>query len=124
MLQTSPRHRAAPETQAIYFPNGKRKCGLVPNVSGFRFRASAACSAPQWGSRVAQVGQAQPPPWLSLTQAADKQMRDCELTSVAPGRGVSDAIGTVLAKVPIIPLGTDVGISVPYLLDASSTPLL
>lgn len=59
-----------------------------------------------------------------ISSAADKQVRDRELTSLAPGRGLSDAIGTGLAKVPIIPLGKDVGISVPYLHDASRIPLM
>lgn len=95
MLRDIPQRTGQPPPVRAFFPpSGKRTYGLLLNVSGSLFWASAACSAPQWGSWVGQVGQAGPPPWLSL---ADKQVGDCELTSRAPGRGLSDAIGTVLA---------------------------
>ena len=88
------------------------------NVSSFRFWVSAACSAPQAGiplsapqrdPELGRRGRWQLPPWLSLTQAPDKQMSRCDLTNVAPGRGLSGAIGTALPIVPSNPLGKDVG---------------
>lgn len=84
-------HPAAPRLRAWFSPNGKRKCGLFPNVLGFRFWASAAFSAPRWGSWAQQVGQVAATSRAVISSAADKQVRDCELTSLAPGQGLSNA---------------------------------
>ncbi|EPQ03026.1 Protein-arginine deiminase type-1 [Myotis brandtii] len=107
----------------------KRELGLterdivdIPQLFYLRGPHAEAFFPDMWGSWAQQVGQVAATSRAVISSAADKQVRDCELTSLAPGRGLSDAIGTVLAKVPIIPLGKDVGISVPYLHDASSNP--
>lgn len=81
----------SPRLRAWFSPNGKRKCGLFPNVLGFRFWASAAFSAPRWGSWAQQVGQVAATSRVVISSAADKQVRDCELTSLAPGQGLSNA---------------------------------
>lgn len=74
-------------------PNGRRTYGLLLNVSGFLFWASAPPRLPSGAPGSGRWGR-WGHPWLSL---ADKRVRDCELTSRAPGWGLSDAIGTALA---------------------------
>lgn len=97
MLLNLLRCRRQPHNLGLFsLPSGKKKRVLVSVFSGFQLWASAARSsphpgpqpaAPQCGSRGGQAGAGWRLPWLSLSQAADKQMHRCDLTGVASGRG-------------------------------------
>lgn len=111
MLLTIPQHPGQPpQLRALFPPQMEKETGLISNVLGFRSgpwlpaltpSLELGWLLPRGAPESGRLGRLGLPPWLSLTQAADKQMSRCDLTSVAPGSSLRDAINTVLAKAPI-----------------------
>lgn len=106
-------HRAAPQLRPFPPSKWKMEAWFGSNVSSFRFWVSAACSAPQAGTPLSAP---QRHPELGRGGSCHPGCHElrhltsrCDLTSVAPGRDLSDAIGTALPRAPSNPLGKDVG---------------